>query len=92
MKHLEIHVMNQINREEVRILRGQKNLSSWEYKLLLTRKGNEIREAIDAKRNEIYGCDNCNDPNIPLPNKFKQNCSVNGCRIDLVNENGIGLN
>ena len=25
MKHLEIHVMNQINREEVRILRGQKN-------------------------------------------------------------------
>ena len=24
MKHLEIHVMNQINLEEVRILRGQK--------------------------------------------------------------------
>jgi len=24
MKYLEIHVMNQINREEVRILRGQK--------------------------------------------------------------------
>ena len=73
-------------------LRGQKNMSSWEYKLLLTRKGNEIRDAIESKTNEVFGCDNCNDPSIPLSNKFQQNCSVNGCRINVVNQNGLGLN
>ena len=46
---------------------------------------------LSTETNELYGCDNCNDPNIPLANKFQQNCSVNGCRIDLVNQNGLGL-
>ena len=72
-------------------LRGQKNMSSWEYKLLLTRKGNEIRDAIESKTNEVYGCDNCNDPSIPLENQYLQDCTSYGCHITESNPKGAGL-
>lgn len=72
-------------------LSAQKNMSSWDYKLFLTRNAEKIMSHIHNYENSVYGCDNCNDPNIPLSHQFEQNCAKGGCHIKQVNPNGAGL-
>ena len=72
-------------------LAAQKNMSSWEYKLFLTRNAETIMNNINNYENKVYGCNNCNDPNIPLAHRYEQDCTKGGCHIKQVNPNGAGL-
>ena len=73
-------------------LSAQKNMSSWEYKLFLTRNTNNVMKSIKDNNHNTYGCNNCNDPSIPLQNKYLQECVNESCHIKEVNPNGLGLN
>ena len=72
-------------------LSAQKNMSSWQYKLFLTRNASEIMNSIRDFNHKKYGCDNCNDPSIPLQNQYLQNCTNYACHISEVNPKGVGL-
>ncbi len=69
----------------------QKNMSSWQYRLFLTRNGNQIRNMNGEFNNKRFGCDNCNDPSIPAQNRYLQNCTNDVCHIKEENPKGIGL-
>lgn len=72
-------------------LSAQKNMSSWQYKLFLTRNTNNIMGAIKDYNHSRYGCENCNDPSIPLQNQFLQECVNESCHIKQVDQSGLGL-
>ena len=72
-------------------LSAQKNMSSWQYKLYLTRNATQIMGSIRDFNHKKYGCDNCNDPSIPLDNQYFQNCTAYGCHISESNPKGAGL-
>ena len=72
-------------------LSAQKNMSSWQYKLFLTRNASEIMNSIRDFNHKKYGCDNCNDPSIPLQNQYLQDCTNYACHISEVNPKGVGL-
>jgi hypothetical protein len=72
-------------------LSAQKNMSSWQYKLFLTRNATQIMGSIRDFNHKKYGCDNCNDPSIPLQNQYLQNCTNYACHISEVNPKGVGL-
>ena len=72
-------------------LSAQKNMSSWQYKLFLTRNTNNIMNAIKGYNHQRYGCDNCNDPSIPLQNRYLQNCTNYSCHISETDNQGLGL-
>ena len=72
-------------------LSAQKNMSSWQYKLFLTRNTNNVMNAIKDYNHTRYGCNNCNDPSIPLENQYLQECSNYSCHISEVNPKGVGL-
>ena len=72
-------------------LSAQKNMSSWQYKLFLTRNATQIMGSIRDFNHKKYGCDNCNDPSIPLQNQYLQDCTNYACHISEVNPKGVGL-
>ncbi len=72
-------------------LSAQKNMTSWEYKLFLTRNTTQIMSAVKDYNHTRYGCDNCNDPSIPLQNKYIQECTNYSCHISEQNKDGVGL-
>lgn len=72
-------------------LSAQKNMSSWQYKLYLTRNATQIMQSIKNYNHNKYGCDNCNDPSIPLDNQYFQDCTAYGCHISESNPKGAGL-
>tara|TARA_B100000408_G_C10204001_1_gene184122 strand:+ start:96 stop:416 length:321 start_codon:yes stop_codon:yes gene_type:complete len=69
----------------------QKNLSSWQYKMMLTRNATNIAESIKEMNHQLYGCNNCNDPSIEAQNRFLQNCTNVSCHIKEENPEGVGL-
>ena len=72
-------------------LMAQGNMTSWQYKLFLTRNSNEIMKSMNDAYHRVYGCDKCNDPSIPLENKYLQECVNESCHIKEVNPKGAGL-
>ena len=72
-------------------LSAQKNMSSWQYKLFLTRNASQIMDSIRDFNHKRYGCENCNDPSIPLQNQYLQDCTNYACHISEVNPKGVGL-
>ena len=72
-------------------LSAQKNMSNWQYKLFMTRNAVKIMDSIKEYDHNRYGCNNCNDPSIPLTNQFLQKCENESCRIEQVDPNGLGL-
>ena len=72
-------------------LSAQKNMSSWQYKLFLTRNATQIMGSIRDFNHKKYGRDKCNDPSIPLQNQYLQNCTNYACHISEVNPKGVGL-
>ena len=73
-------------------LSAQKNMSSWQYKMFLTSNANNVINTINDYNHKRYGCDNCNDPSIPLQNKYLQECSNYACHISEAHKEGLGLN
>ena len=69
----------------------QKNLSSWQYKMMLTRNANNIAGSITEMNQQLYGCNNCNDPSIEAQNRYLQNCTNVKCQITEENPSGIAL-
>jgi len=70
----------------------QKNMTSFQYRSFLTSNTDQIiineRKTLFNK----YGCSTCQGNQEVLP-KFQQNCNLNGnCEINIINNNGIGLN
>ena len=72
-------------------LSAQKNMSSWQYKLFLTRNASDIMQTLRDFNHSKYGCDNCNDPSIPLQNQYLQECTNVACHIKETNPKGAGL-
>jgi hypothetical protein len=70
----------------------QQNMTSWQYSLYLKRNSNSIMNIISDENNKKYGCNNCNDPSIPLQNKYTQSCTTQACNITFADSKGLGLN
>ena len=69
----------------------QKNLSSWQYKMMLTRNAKNIAGSITKMNQQLYGCNNCNDPSIEAQNRYLQNCTNYSCHISETDNQGLGL-
>ena len=72
-------------------LSAQKNMSSWQYKLLLTRNASDIMKSMRDFNHSRYGCENCNDPSIPLQNQYLQECTNVACHVKETDPQGVGL-
>ena len=72
-------------------LSAQKNMSSWQYKLFLTRNAHNIMNAVKENNHTKYGCNDCNDPSIPLQNQYLQECTNYVCHISESDPKGVGL-
>jgi hypothetical protein len=67
----------------------QQNMTSWQYRTFLTRYTDNLMDQTNQINNKLYGCDTCDK--VSLPNKSKQLCTPNGCQINVVNKDGLGL-
>ena len=67
----------------------QKNMTSWQYRTYLTRYTDKLMEQTDNNNKVLYGCDKCDE--VSLPAKSKQLCTQNGCIINVINNNGLGI-
>ena len=67
----------------------QQNMTSWQYKTYLSRYSDKIMEETNSMNDKLYGCNNCN--HVSLPTYSEQLCSPSGCKINVVNENGLGM-
>ena len=73
-----------------RNLLHQKKMSSWEYRNYLTTNAEKIMQDNVDYINDVFGCLDCNNTQL-LDNSVKQVCDFNGCSIEVVNKNGIGI-
>lgn len=67
----------------------QQNMTSWQYKTYLSRYSDKLMKETNSINNTLYGCNNCN--NVPLPVQSKQLCLPSGCQINVINNNGLGI-
>ena len=66
------------------------NLSSWEYRALLTKNGSTIMDNT-AQLNELkYGCESCK-VNFTPDARYVQKCDIGGCEIVQQNPSGFGI-
>ena len=72
-------------------LRLPRNLSSWQYRLFLTRNASNLMNMTNEFNDKRYGCVNCDDPSIPAQNRFLQECTNFSCNVKEMNKGGIGL-
>tara|TARA_Y100000389_G_scaffold196948_1_gene230665 strand:+ start:696 stop:1007 length:312 start_codon:yes stop_codon:yes gene_type:complete len=67
----------------------QQNMTSWQYKTYLSRYSDKLMSETNQINDKLYGCKNCN--NVSLPIYSQQLCKPSGCQINVVNENGLGM-
>ena len=68
----------------------QNNMTSWQYRVYLTRYANQIMDNVNTLNNKFYGCESC-DPNVAALPKYENQCTSQGCNISQVNPSGVGL-
>ena len=66
-------------------------MTSWQYRLFLTRNGNQIRNMNSEFNHKRFGCNNCNDPSIPAQNRYLQIVQMMFAILKKENSKGIGL-
>jgi len=81
----------EMNKNIERTFKNNVPMTSWEYKYHLTNKSDNILNNMDNDYNSIYGCSGYSGYDIPGP-RLKQDCQLDNCIINKVNNNGIGIN
>tara|TARA_Y100000389_G_scaffold187223_1_gene208419 strand:- start:50 stop:355 length:306 start_codon:yes stop_codon:yes gene_type:complete len=69
----------------------QNNMSSFQYRFYLTKYTDKIINDINQSNQQTFGCNSCQG-NVPVLPKYDQQCYVNGyCKVNTINQNGIGF-
>jgi hypothetical protein len=68
----------------------QQGLTSFEFRQFLQNNSEEIVSTINQNNQNMYGCSTCTGNQIPS-SKFKMNCNEINCQLNLIDNNGIGL-
>tara|TARA_B110000305_G_C19083609_1_gene467397 strand:- start:77 stop:394 length:318 start_codon:yes stop_codon:yes gene_type:complete len=69
----------------------QNNMTSWQYRVYLTRYSSTIMDNIDTLNKQYYGCGASCDGNTVSPNRYSNVCNSGSCKVVENNPNGIGL-
>lgn len=68
----------------------KKKMSGWEYRNYLINNAEEIMNKEVEQVNQMFGCLDCNNT-VLLDSSVKQVCDQNGCNIEEVSKDGIGI-
>ena len=67
----------------------QQGMTSWQYKTFLSKYSDKIMGETNTMNDKLYGCNGCKV--VSIPTQSKQMCSPSGCKINIVNNNGLGI-
>ena len=69
----------------------QKNMSSWQYRQLLTSDSDNITKMFNNYYEKLYGSGSTKSLQDNFEPRYKQTCNVHGCSIKEVNPHGFGI-